>query len=120
MVRKISLIRKARLHHFLLPFLFTTILLKTCTIFHNKSLIYLLKNRLKKFNTYTYLSMKKNSSFVWFYIDVQIRGRDDYRHNEYRVPALLQSQVTSDHLRGEEYDKDISSLWKQGLGGEEG
>lgn len=64
--------------------------------------------------------MKKNSSFVWFYIDVQIGGRDDYRHNEYRVPALLQSQVTSDHLRGEKYDKDISSLWKQGLGGEEG
>lgn len=49
----------------------------------------------------TYLSVKKNSGFVWFHIDVQVGGRDDYGRNEYGVPALLQSQVTPDYLREE-------------------
>lgn len=73
--------------------------------FYLKHVQYLIKKIINLFVTgykvNTYLSVKKNSGFVWFHIDVQVGGRDDYGRNEYGVPALLQSQVTPDHLREE-------------------
>lgn len=85
------------MHHFLLPLLFTTLLLKTCTISYKK----IINLFVSGYKVNTYLSVKKNSGFVWFHIDVQVGGRDDYGRNEYGVPALLQPQVTPDHLREE-------------------